>query len=93
MSKDSPAKHAKFAAKHGLVVPLASDDPENTALLAFGAWREKVLYGRPYMGIDRSTFLFAADGRLARVWRKVKPAEHAALVRAAAAELGSCAAG
>lgn len=80
VSKDSPTVHAKFVAKHGLTVPLASDDAANTALQAFGVWREKTLYGRSYMGIERSTFLFDADGRLARSWRKVKVAGHAAEV-------------
>ncbi|URW76892.1 peroxiredoxin [Sphingomonas donggukensis] len=87
VSKDSPAKHAKFAAKHGLTIPLASDDDANTVLGAFGAWQEKSLYGRKYMGIDRSTFLFGADGTLVRAWRKVKVAGHAEQVLAAARAL------
>ncbi len=87
VSKDPPAKHAKFAAKHGLSVPLASDDDTNSVLTAFGAWQEKSLYGRRYMGIDRSTFLFGADGRAAKIWRKVRVAGHAAQVLAAAKAL------
>lgn len=87
VSKDSAAKHAKFTAKYGLTVPLASDDEANTALTAFGAWQEKSLYGRKYMGIDRSTFLFGSDGRLARAWRKVRVAGHAQEVLAAAKAL------
>ncbi len=87
VSKDPPAKHAKFAAKHGLTVPLASDDEANTVLEAFGAWQEKSLYGRKYMGIDRSTFLFDVDGRLVRAWRKVKVAGHADQVLTAAQAL------
>lgn len=87
VSKDSPERHAKFAAKHGLTVPLASDDADGTVLAAFGAWVEKSLYGRKYMGIDRSTFLFGADGRLVRAWRKVRVPGHAAQVLAAAREL------
>ena len=87
VSKDPPAKHAKFAAKYELTVPLASDDDANTALQAFGAWGEKSLYGRKYMGIDRSTFLFGADGRLARAWRKVKVPGHVEAVLAAARAL------
>lgn len=87
VSKDSPAKHAKFTAKHGLSVPLASDDEDGTVLQAFGAWIEKSLYGKTYMGIDRSTFLFDADGRLARAWRKVKVPGHAEAVLAAAQAL------
>lgn len=87
VSKDSPAKHAKFTAKHGLSVPLASDDDDGTALQAFGAWVEKSLYGKKYMGIDRSTFLFDADGTLAKAWRKVKVPGHAEAVLAAARAL------
>ncbi|WP_294303424.1 peroxiredoxin [uncultured Sphingomonas sp.] len=87
VSKDSPAKHAKFAAKHGLSVPLASDDEDGTVLQAFGAWVEKSLYGKKYMGIDRSTFLFDADGTLVRAWRKVKVPGHAEAVLAAAKAL------
>lgn len=87
VSKDTVAKHARFAAKYALTVPLASDDDANTVLQAFGAWQEKSLYGRKYMGIDRSTFLFGADGRLAQVWRKVKVAGHAETVLAAAKAL------
>lgn len=80
VSKDTPDRHAKFTAKHGLTVALASDDAAGTALVAFNAWREKSLYGRTYMGIDRSTFLFDAEGRLATAWRKVRVAGHAAAV-------------
>ncbi|WP_394653038.1 peroxiredoxin [uncultured Sphingomonas sp.] len=87
VSKDSPSKHAKFAAKHGLSVPLASDDGDGTVLQAFGAWVEKSLYGKKYMGIDRSTFLFDADGTLAKAWRKVKVPGHAEAVLAAAKAL------
>ena len=87
VSKDTPQKHAQFVAKYDLAVPLASDDDANTVLEAFGAWQEKSLYGRKYMGIDRSTFLFGADGRLARAWRKVRVAGHAAEVLAAAKAL------
>ena len=87
VSKDTPARHAKFAAKYDLAVPLASDDEAGTVLQAFGAWQEKSLYGRKYMGIDRSTFLFGADGRLAKAWRKVRVAGHAEQVLAAAKAL------
>ena len=87
VSKDTVAKHAKFAAKYDLKVPLASDDEANTVLEAFGAWVEKSMYGRTYMGIDRSTFLFNADGSLARAWRKVKVSGHAEAVLAAARAL------
>lgn len=75
ISKDTPAKHQKFTAKYELAVPLASD-PEGKVLEAFGAWVEKTLYGKKYMGIDRSTFLFDAQGKLMRDWRKVKVPGH-----------------
>lgn len=80
VSKDTPAKHAKFIAKYELTVPLASDDADGTALDAFGVWVEKQLYGKKYMGIDRSTFLFAADGTLTKAWHKVKVPGHVAAV-------------
>ena len=86
VSKDTPAKHRKFTGKYTLTVPLASD--ETGVIDAFGAWVPKVLYGREYMGIDRSTWLFDAAGKLARVWRKVKVPGHAEQVLAAVRELG-----
>lgn len=76
VSRDSAEKHAKFTAKYDLSVPLATD-AEAAVMEAFGIWGEKQLYGRRYMGVDRSTFLFAADGTLHRAWRKVKVAGHA----------------
>ncbi len=85
VSKDTPAKHAKFTAKHDLTIPLATDD--GSALEAFGAWVEKSLYGRNYMGIDRSTFLFDADGTLVREWRKVRVPGHVEAVLEAARTL------
>ncbi len=75
ISPDSPASHAKFTAKHGLAVELASD-PDTVAAQAFGVWGEKKLYGRTYMGIERATFLFGGDGRLVRAWRKVRVPGH-----------------
>ena len=86
VSKDSVASHAKFTAKYDLAVPLASD-PEGTMIEAYGAWVEKNMYGRKYMGIDRSTFLIGADGKLARIWRKVRVPGHAAEVLRAAQSL------
>jgi peroxiredoxin Q/BCP len=83
ISKDTPAAHAKFTAKHALTVRLASD-VEGAACEAFGVWVEKAMYGRKYMGIERATFLFGADGRLAKAWRKVRVAGHADTVLAAA---------
>jgi peroxiredoxin Q/BCP len=85
VSKDSVAKHQKFAAKYGLAVRLASD-PEGETIARYGAWVEKSLYGRKYMGIDRSTFLIR-DGKIERIWRKVKVANHAAEVLTAARAL------
>lgn len=85
VSKDSPAKHAKFTAKYDLKIPLATDD--GSVLEAFGAWVEKSLYGRKYMGIDRSTFLFDASGTLVREWRKVRVPGHAEAVLAAARQI------
>ncbi|ACG78247.1 bacterioferritin comigratory protein [Phenylobacterium zucineum HLK1] len=75
VSKDSVKSHEKFAAKHGLAVTLGSD-PEGAVIERYGSWVEKSLYGRKYMGIDRSTFLIR-DGRIVRIWRKVKVPNHA----------------
>ena len=82
VSKDPPAKLGRFAAKHGLTVRLAGDE-SGAACEAFGVWGEKQLYGRIYMGVERATFLFGADGRLVREWRKVRVPGHAAAVLAA----------
>lgn len=82
VSKDSLASHAKFTAKYDLTIALGSD-PEGQTIEAYGAWVEKSMYGRTYMGIERSTFLIATDGTLSRVWRKVKVAGHAEDVLAA----------
>jgi thioredoxin-dependent peroxiredoxin len=86
ISRDSPESHAKFAAKYGLTVKLASDS-DGSVCEAFGVWGEKSLYGRKYMGIDRATFLVDRDGTVARVWRKVRVPGHAEEVLAAAREL------
>ena len=77
VSKDPPAKHAKFAAKHGLTAPLASDAETGGLSDALGIWVEKSMYGRQYMGMERTTYLVDAEGRIARVWRKVKVKGHA----------------
>ena len=79
ISKDSPAKHRKFSEKHALAVELVSDE-DGTACEAFGVWGEKKLYGKTYMGIERATFLFDRDGKLAQSWRKVKVPGHAEAV-------------
>jgi peroxiredoxin Q/BCP len=86
VSKDSPAKHAKFVDKYALKVRLATD-PDGAVCEAFGTWIEKVLYGRKYMGIDRATFLIDRDGTIYRIWRKVKVPGHAQQVLEAAREL------
>jgi peroxiredoxin Q/BCP len=82
VSKDSVKSHGRFAGKYGLSVPLGSD-PEGKAVEAFESWVQKKLYGREYMGIDRSTFLIK-DGVIRRIWRKVKVAGHAQAVLEAA---------
>jgi peroxiredoxin Q/BCP len=86
VSADPVKAQEKFKAKYGLVIPLASD-PGHEMLNAYGVWAEKSMYGRKYMGIERSTFLIAPDGRIARVWRKVKVPGHAEEVLAAAKAL------
>lgn len=76
----------KFATKYGLTFPLASDEDHKVAE-AYGVWVEKSMYGRTYMGMERSSFLVGADGKVVKVWRKVKPEQHAAQVLEAAAAL------
>lgn len=82
VSKDSVKAHDRFVAKYELKLPLASD-VEGTTVAAYGSWVEKTLYGRKYMGIDRSTFLIDAAGRIVRVWRKVRVPGHVDEVLAA----------
>ncbi|MBK8630181.1 MAG: peroxiredoxin [Sphingomonadales bacterium] len=79
ISKDSEKSHAKFIAKYELKVELGTD-ADGSLCEAFGVWVEKSLYGRKYMGIERATFLIDAGGIVAKVWRKVKVAGHAATV-------------
>jgi thioredoxin-dependent peroxiredoxin len=86
VSKDTARKHQAFTAKYGLKVPLGTD-ADGKLLEAFGAWVEKSMYGRKYMGIDRSTFLIDESGRIVREWRKVKVPGHAAEVLEAAKAL------
>ena len=86
VSKDGMRAIDKFAEKYGLTFPLASD-PEGQVVEAYGAWVEKSMYGKSYMGIDRSTVLVDKAGRVARVWRKVKVPGHAAEVLKAAKAL------
>jgi thioredoxin-dependent peroxiredoxin len=87
VSPDRMPPIEKFAQKFGLEFPLASDEDHRVAE-AYGVWVEKSMYGRTYMGMERSSFLVDAEGRVAKVWRKVKPAAHAADVLQAAAALG-----
>ena len=82
VSKDTVEKHQKFKDKHGLKITLGSDESGKT-LEAYGVWVEKSMYGRKFMGIERSTFLIDGEGRIARIWRKVKVAGHAEEVLAA----------
>ncbi len=76
MSPDSVAKHDKFITKHDLAVALASDEDKST-LEAYGVWVEKSMYGRKYMGVERSTFLIDEAGTIRKIWRKVKVPGHA----------------
>lgn len=76
ISPDSAASHEKFKAKYNLSVQLAADT-EKAAAQAYGVWVKKSMYGRQYMGVERSTFLIGADGKVARIWRKVKVPGHA----------------
>ncbi|MET0940103.1 MAG: peroxiredoxin [Mesorhizobium sp.] len=76
ISPDSAKKHGKFKAKYDLSVNLAADE-QRSAIEAYGLWVEKSMFGRKYMGVERATFLIGADGRIARIWRKVKVAGHA----------------
>lgn len=75
ISRDTMAKHEKFAAKHDLTVPLLSDE-EGSVTEAYGVWVEKNMYGKKSMGIERATYLVDAEGKIARIWRKVKVAGH-----------------
>lgn len=83
VSKDSVASHAKFRAKHELPFRLGSD-PDGAVCEAYGVWKKKSMYGREYMGIERSTFLIDKDGVLRAEWRKVKVTGHAEAVLKAA---------
>jgi peroxiredoxin Q/BCP len=86
VSPDAMPPIEKFAKKYNLEFPLASD-PEQVTAQAYGVWVEKSMYGKTYMGMERSSFLVGADGRVVKVWRKVKPDAHAAAVLEAAQAL------
>ncbi len=85
-SPDPVKQHDKFRDKYELTFPLLADETKQV-LEAYGVWVEKSMYGRKYMGVERSTFLIGPDGRIARVWRKVKVPGHAEEVLAAAKSL------
>ncbi|WP_243368934.1 peroxiredoxin [Microvirga solisilvae] len=86
VSPDPMTSHDKFRAKYGLEFPLASDE-EKAMLEAYGVWVEKSMYGRKYMGVERTTVLIDRDGTIAKVWNKVKVQGHAQEVLAAAKAL------
>jgi thioredoxin-dependent peroxiredoxin len=86
ISPDSVKKHQKFREKHELDIRLAADE-DHAVAERFGVWVEKSMYGRKYMGVDRSTFLIDAKGRIAEAWRKVRVPRHADEVLAAARRL------
>ena len=79
ISPDAVASKAKFRQKHGLTVHLAADT-EKTVVTAYGVWTEKSMYGKTYMGVERSTFLIDKAGKIAKAWRKVKVPGHAEAV-------------
>lgn len=76
ISKDSLRKHHNFIRKHELGIALASDE-EVSVNEAYGVWKEKSMYGRKYMGTERSTFVIGPDGKILKIWRKVKVKGHA----------------
>lgn len=86
ISKDSLASHEKFMTKKALTVPLLSDENDSVSE-AYGVWKEKKMYGKTFMGIERSTFLIDAAGRIAQEWRKLKVDGHAEAVLEAARAL------
>ena len=88
VSPDSAKKHVKFREKYGLPFTLLVDESHAVAE-AYGAWREKSMYGRTYMGVARSTFVIDASGRIAKVFTSVKPKGHEQEVLAALAALGA----
>ncbi len=84
VSVDSPESHHKFIHKYHLPFPLLSD-AERKVVEAYGVWIEKSMYGKKYMGAERSTFVIDANGRIAKIFRKVKPEEHVNLLKSALA--------
>ncbi|MCB9986844.1 MAG: peroxiredoxin [Rhodospirillales bacterium] len=88
VSRDDIKLHEKFAKKYDLNFPLASD-ADGKACAAYGVWKEKSMYGRKYMGIERSTFLIDGQGKIAGVWRNVKVPGHVEDVAAAIVALNA----
>ena len=86
VSPDSDRSHDAFRRKHGLEIALGSDESKE-ACQAYGVWQEKSMYGRKYMGVERTTFLIGPDGRIAEIWPKVSVKGHAEAVLAAAKAL------
>lgn len=86
MSPDKAAKHDKFKEKHELNITLVSDE-EKTTLMNYGVWVEKSMYGRKYMGVERTTFLIDKTGKIAEIWHKVKVPGHAQAVLQAASKI------
>jgi thioredoxin-dependent peroxiredoxin len=87
VSPDPVKKHVKFKTKHGLAYPLVSDE-DHAVCVRYGVWAEKSMYGKKYWGVNRTTFVIDAKGRIAHVFEKVKPEGHAEEVAAAVASLG-----
>jgi peroxiredoxin Q/BCP len=79
ISPDNPTAQAKFKAKFGLPFTLLADE-EKSAAQAYGVWKEKNMYGKKTMGIERSTFVIGPDGRIEKIYNKVKAEGHAAAV-------------
>ena len=79
VSPDNPASHARFAESHALVFPLLAD-PDHAVAESYGVWKEKTNYGKTYWGIERTTFVIGQDGRLAKIYPRVKVDAHAAKV-------------
>src|SRR5207302_1522268 len=82
ISPDSTKSHGKFKTKHKLEIPLLSDESKGM-IESYGVWAQKSMYGRKYMGVERTTFLIGPDGRIAKIWDKVKVPGHAEEVLAA----------
>lgn len=90
ISKDSVKKHDNFKAKYGFKFPLASDE-DGEVCEAYGVWKEKSMYGKTFLGIERTTFLIDEDGKIAHIWRKVKVKGHVEEVKQTAQDLAKAA--